>query len=40
MVASEEEEIPWVFDLVSHEKADSLERKLASIDVVTQKEII
>ena len=37
MVATEEEDILWILDFVSQEETNSLERMLASIDVITQK---
>ena len=40
MVATQDEEIFRVFDFVSKEQADSLQRLLASIYVITEEEII
>lgn len=40
VVAAEDKEVFWVFDLVGQEKADGLERLLSSVDVVAQKEIV
>jgi hypothetical protein len=35
MVATQDEEIFWIFDLVRKEKANSLERLLSSINVIS-----
>jgi hypothetical protein len=40
VVTTEDEEVLWVFDLVGEEKADGLERLLASINVVTEEEVV
>ena len=37
VVASKDEEVFWVFDLVGEEQTDGLERLLASVDVVSKK---
>jgi hypothetical protein len=37
VVASQDEEVFWVFDLVSEEEADGLQRLLATVNVVTVK---
>jgi hypothetical protein len=40
MIAAQDEEIFWIFDLVGKEKADNLEGLFASIDVVAKEEVI
>jgi hypothetical protein len=40
VVASEDEEVLRVFDLVGEEEADGLERLLASVDVVAEEEVV
>lgn len=40
VVTAEDKEVFRVFDLVCKEKADGLERLLASVDVVTQEEVV
>ena len=40
MVASQEEEVLGVLDLVREEKADGLERLLAAVDVVAQEQVV
>lgn len=40
VVASQDEEVLGVFDLVCQEQANGLERLLASIDVVAKEEIV
>jgi hypothetical protein len=40
VVASQNEEVLRVLDLVCEQQADGLERLLASIDVVTEEEIV
>jgi hypothetical protein len=40
VVATQNEEVFGILDLVSEQKADSLERLLATVDVVTQEEVV
>ena len=40
MIAAQDEEIFGIFDLVGEEEADYLKGLLASIDVVTEVEIV
>lgn len=40
MVATQNEEVLWILDLVGQEKADGLERLLATVDVVTEKQVV
>ena len=40
VVAAEDEEVLWIFDLVCEEKADGLEGLLSSVDIVTQEEVV
>lgn len=40
MVAAENEEVLRVLDLVCEEKADGLQRLLATVDIVTEEEIV
>ena len=40
MVAAQNEEVFWVFDLVGEEQADRLEGLLAAVDVVTEEEVV
>jgi hypothetical protein len=40
MVATENEEILWIFDLVCQEQAYCLKRLLASIHVIAQEEVV
>ncbi len=40
MVASQDEEIFWVFYLVGQKEADSFQRLLASIDIVTKEQVV
>lgn len=40
MVATQDEEVLRVLDLVGQKKADGLERLLATIDVVTEKQVV
>lgn len=40
VVASQDEEIFGVFDLICEEEADSLERLLSSVNVVTKEKIV
>ena len=40
MVATQHEEVLWIFDLVREEQADRLEGLLATVDVVSEKEVI
>ena len=39
MVASKEEEVLWILDFVSKQKADGLQGLLATVDVVTKERI-
>lgn len=40
MVATQNEEVLGVLDLVGQEKADGLERLLATVDVVTKEQVV
>lgn len=40
MIASEHEEIIWVFDLIGHKQHEGLERILSPINIVPKEEII
>ena len=40
VVSPQNEEVFGVFDLVSEEKANRLERLLATVDVVTEEEVV
>ncbi len=40
MVAAEDEEILWVLDLIREEKANGLQRLLASVDVISEEQIV
>ena len=40
MVASKEEEVFRVFDLVGHEQADTLERLFAPVNIISQEEVV
>ena len=40
MVASQDEEVLGVLDLVREQEADGLERLLAAVDVVAKEEIV
>lgn len=40
VVATQNEEVLWILDLVGQEKADGLERLLATVDVVTKEEVV
>jgi len=40
VVAAQNEEVLGVFDLVCQQKADGLERLLATVDVVTEEEVV
>jgi hypothetical protein len=40
MIATQEKEILWVFNLVSKKKAYRLYRLLASIDIVSKEEVV
>lgn len=40
MVTAEDEEVFGILDLVGEEQADSLERLLASVDVVSKEKIV
>lgn len=40
MVASQQEEVLWIFDLVRQQQADSLQRLLATVDVVAQEQVV
>ena len=40
VVATEDEEVLWVLDLVGEEKADGLKRLLSAVDVVTKEEVV
>lgn len=40
MIASEEEEVLWVFDLVGEHEADGLDGLFAAVDVIAQKEVV
>ena len=40
MVASQHEEVFWVFDLVGEHEADSFDGLFAAVDIVAQEEIV
>lgn len=40
MVAPQDEEVFGVLDLVGQEQADGLERLLATVDVITEEEVV
>ena len=40
VIASQQEEVLWVLDLVGEEEADRLERLLSTVDVVSKEEIV
>lgn len=40
VVATQDEEVLWILDLVRQEKADGLERLLATVDVVTKEQVV
>jgi phage tail sheath gpL-like len=40
VVASEDEEVFGVFDLVREQQADGLERLLSSVDIVSKEEVV
>ena len=40
MISSQDEEVFWILDLVGQEQADSLQRLLATIDVVSEEEVV
>jgi hypothetical protein len=40
VVPTQDEEVLWVLDLVCQQQADGLERLLATIDVVTEEEVV
>ena len=40
MIASEEEEIFWVFDFIGEEQGNALDGVFPTIDVVSQEEIV
>lgn len=40
MVSSQEEEVLWVFNLVTEEEEDGLETLFASVDVIPEEKII
>lgn len=40
MVATQNEEVLGILDLVGQEKADGLERLLATVDVVTKEQVV
>lgn len=40
MVTAQNEEVLWVLDLVCQKKADGLEGLLATIDVITEEEVV
>lgn len=40
MVATQNEEVLWVLDLVGQEKANGLERLLATVDIVTKEQVV
>lgn len=40
MVTAEDEEVFRVLDLVGKQEADSLERLLASVDVISQEKVV
>ena len=40
MIASEEEEVLWVFDFVGEQQTDGLERLLAAVHVVAEEQVV
>ena len=40
VVASKDEKVLWVFDLVRQQQADGLERLLAAVHIVAHKEVV
>jgi len=40
MVSSEKEEVLWIFDLVRKQQADGLQRLLASVYIVSKKQVV
>lgn len=40
MIATQQEKVLWVFDLVGQKQADGLQRLLPSIHVVTQEQVV
>jgi hypothetical protein len=40
VVASEDEEVFGVFDLVREQQADGLERLLSSVDIISEEEVV
>lgn len=40
MVSAKHEKVLWVFDLVGKEKANGLERLLATIDVISEEQVV
>lgn len=40
MIAAEQEEIFWVFDFVTQQQSDRLDRLLAPVNVVSQEEVV
>lgn len=40
MVATQDEEVLWVLNLVGQKKADGLERLLATVDVITKEKVV
>jgi len=40
VIASQEEKVLWVLDLVAEEQSDCLDRLLATVDVVTKEQVV
>jgi hypothetical protein len=40
VITAKKKEVFWIFDLVSQQKANSLQRLLATIDIITEEEIV
>lgn len=40
MIATQQEKVLWIFDLVGEKQADGLQRLLPSIHVVTQEQVV
>lgn len=40
MIATQDEKVLWVFDLVGEQQADGLQRLLASVNIVPKEEIV
>lgn len=40
MVSSQQKKVFWVFDLVSQQQADGLQRLLASVYIIAQEQVV